>query len=346
MLREKKIDELNDTTTQAINKLAVRGRVKLIGSNSLRSSKYGSDYDIETSINSSSVAKVANMIKNAYLDALKSPDTYITDFKCGYDDRLVYKGDYSTTSLTPYLKHSLIPESKRKAILDAPQSSEERVDLVRYLFILRWKPKDIKAGKIQMIDGKYKTFAACILDKTPMKIDIIQKVGDRFAEISENYYITVDGKRNYSNTTKKELEDQFEEEIIYYASRDSFKALKRLFSALRLDEKKNAPKMEKLIHFFNGEVGQLNKIKNEMMILQQLYDNKIEKPPSFEEMKANLQYLKEKLSTIYDVPIAQSVFEKINDVTPENIRRVIDTLIDSFKTKINTVSKAYLRRFV
>lgn len=348
MLREKNLTQLNETTTDAINKLAVKGRVKIIGSNALRSTKYGSDYDIETSIKDTSINKITGMLKKAYLNAVKTPDTYITDFKCGHDERLVYKGDYSSASLIPYLKNPLIPDAKRKAILATSPSSEERIDLVRDLFILRWKPKDIRAGKIRLIDGTFKTFADCILDKTPMKIDIIQKVGDRFAEISENYYITVDGKKNYNATNKKDLEDALEEEIIYYSSRDSFKALKRLFSALKLDEKDkgNIAKMEKLIHFFNGEIGFLNKIKNELMIIQQLYDNKIENPPPFKEVKANLQYIKEKLSTIYQIPIAQSVFKKIDEAKPETVQKIINTLIDSFKTKINSVSKAYLKKFV
>jgi len=67
------------------------------------------------------------------------------------------------------------------------------------------------------------------------------------------------------------MEESLEDDIHYYSKCDSMKALKRLFSLLRIEgEKKNKERLEKLVDFFNSEVGFLNKIKNELTILETL----------------------------------------------------------------------------
>ena len=343
----KKLDQINKATATLITAFAIKGRVRLIGTNSLRSLKYGSDYDVEAIIKNPSLSKVANLIKKQYLSAIKNPNIWVMDFKCGHDPRLVYKGDYSKESLEKYLDNPLIPSSKRGEILAS--SGEEQIDLVRDLFILRWKPEDIRRGKIRLIDGTYRTLVECILDKTTMKIDLIQKVGVQFAEISENYYIKVGDRANYTpNPSKKETEEELEDDIHYYSKIDSLKALKRLFSLLRLDgEKKNKEKLSKLIDLFNSEVGFLNKIKNELTILETLLTKTTEeKPPAFSDIVANLQFIKEQLATIYKIQVPDSVFREIDLVEPKTVLRTIRILISHFTEKINKISKKYLQMYI
>jgi hypothetical protein len=341
----KKMEMINKATAKLINAFGIKGRVKLIGSNALRSSKYGSDYDVEAMLKSPSIPKIAELIREQYLKSYKNPNIWITDFKCGHDPRLVYKGDYSNKSLETYLKNPLVSPARRSEIMNS--TGEERVELVRDLFILRWKPDDIKNGYIKLIDGTKRTLDECLTDKTTTKIDLIQKVGVQFAEISENYYIKVGNQSNYSEIpTKKEMEEALEEDIHYYSKNDSMKALKRLFSLLRIDgEKKNKEKLDKLIVFFNSEVGFLNKIRNELTILETLLTFP-DKKPEFKDVFANLQFIKEQLASIYQVPFADSVFRQIDLVTPKSVLPTIQTLIHYFKEKINKISKKYLKIYV
>jgi hypothetical protein len=341
----KKMNMINKATAKLINAFGVKGKIRLIGSNSLRSNKYGSDYDVEAILKSPSIPKIAKLIQEQYLKSLQNPNIWIIDFKCGHDPRLVYKGDYSDNSLKTYLDNPLISASKRDEILAS--SGEKRIELVRDLFILRWKPQDIKNGYIKLIDGTKRTLEECLTDKTTTKIDLMQKVGVQFAEISENYYIKVGDKSNYSEfPTKKELEEALEDDIHYYSKIDSMKALKRLFSLLRIEgEKKNKPRLDKLIDFFNSEIGFLNKIKNELTILETLLTFP-DKKPDFKDVVANLQFIKEQLASIYQVPFSDSVFRQIDLVTPKKVLPTIRTLIHYFKEKINKTSKKYLKLYI
>ena len=341
----KENDQLNNQTESVINKFSIQGKYKLIGSNSLRSIQYGSDYDVEDIVKGVSPASIAKIIQKAYQKAEKDPNVWIIDFKCGQDDRLVYTGDYSNASLKEYLANPLIKPSVRKAILAS--DGEERIDKVRDLYILRWKPDDIKRGKVKMIDGTYKSLADCILDKTTMKIDLITKVGNQFAEMSENYYITVNGKSNFSKVpTKKEVEDSLEEDIRYYSHTNSFKALKRIFSVLLIDGKtKNKAKLTKLIDFFNGQVGFLNKIKSELQILETVITSQF-RNVKWEDVVANLQFIKEQISNIYKIPLTGDLFKMIDNITPKTALRDIRTLTDYFSVKINNQSKDYLRQYI
>jgi hypothetical protein len=180
------------------------------------------------------------------------------------------------------------------------------------------------------------------MDKTTMKIDLIVKVGNQFAEISENYYIKVGGETNYTKMpSKKELEADLEEDIQYYSKIDSFKSLKRLFSLLQIEgAKKNKPKMDKLVGFFNGQVGLLNKIKNELGILETLLEQP--RKPKWEDVEANLQFIKEQISSVYQVPLTEGVFQNIDKITDKTAVRDIRTLKDYFQKKINTESKEFL----
>jgi hypothetical protein len=337
--KPRKISQLNNETGDIINLFAIRGKKRLIGSSALRAIQYASDYDIETMLSGVSPETIAKMLQNAYQEI--GSEVWVTDFKCGYDERLVYDGDYDDKSLKKYLKNPLISAKQRRDILKA--TGEERIEKVRDLYILRWSHQDIKNGYIKLIDGTHYPLSSAIMDKTTMKIDLIVKVGNQFAEISENYYIKVGGETNYTKMpSKKELEADLEEDIQYYSKIDSFKSLKRLFSLLQIEgDKKNKPKLDKLVEFFNGQVGFLNKIKNELGILEILLEQPRE--PKWEDVEANLQFIKEQISSVYKIPLTEGVFQNIDKITEKTAVRDIRTLKDYFQTKINTESKEFLK---
>jgi hypothetical protein len=337
--KPRKVNQLNNETGDVINLFAIRGKKRIIGSASLRAIQYASDYDIETMLDGVSTETIAKMLQKAYQET--GSNVWVTDFKCGYDERLIYNGDYDDKSLKKYLKNPLISAKQRKDILAS--SGETRIDSVRDLYILRWSHQDIKNGYIKLIDGTHYPLSSAVLDKTTMKIDLIVKVGNQFAEISENYYIKVGGETNYTKMpSKKELEADLEEDIRYYSTKDSFKSLKRLFSLLQIEGvKKNKPKLDKLVAFFNGQVGLLNKIKNELGILEILLEQP--RKPKWEDVEANLQFIKEQISSVYKVPLTEGVFQNIDKITSASALSDIRTLKDYFQKKINTESKEYLK---
>ena len=335
MLKAKTVEEINSNIEKVIQLFAVKGKYRLIGSNSLRSSQYGVDYDIETHLRTNP----AHALQHAYEKALTNPNIYVIELKCGIDPRLKYTGDYSKHSLEQYLENPLIPEARKQAILKS--SGEEQVKLVRDLYILRWTPLDVASGKIKLIDGTYRSLENALRDNTIQKIDLITKVGDQFAEISENYYLK--GANDEPETSGKALEESLEEDIHYYSKMDSFKALKRLFSLYRLHPKKNAVDIAKMVEFFNGQVGLLNKIRAELGILETLLNNTFRKV-GWGDVYNNLQFIKEQISQVFAVPMTESnVFRKIDAVKKSNIASTVKTLKDYFAEKVNQQSKEFLR---
>jgi hypothetical protein len=338
MLKSKTIHEINSNVEAVVKLFAVRGKYRLIGSSSLRSSQYAVDYDVETHFGGNNPAAA---LQRAYHLAQNNPNIFVIELKCGIDPRLEYKGDYSAESLKEYLKNPLIPEGARKEIMAS--SGEEQIKLVRDLYILRWTPKEVAQGKVALIDGTYRTLAEALDDDTVQKIDLIAKVGDEFAEISENYYFK--GKNDHPKESQKDLEASLEEDIHYYSKIDSFKALKRLFSLYRIHPTKHKAQMNKLIEFFNGQVGLLNKIKAELGILDTLLNQTFRKVAWIDAYN-NLQFIKVQISQVYEVPVAQKVFKQIDQVKKSNIRNLVVTLKDYFSNKVNSESKDFLKNML
>jgi len=105
---------------------------------------------------------------------------------------------------------------------------------------LVWSQKQIQIGKnkgIKLVDA--------IKQDALIKSDIILPQGNSFVEISIIY-----NTKYQTQKSKEQIETEFEEEIKEFSKDNSFKALKRLYSLLSLDDKNNKLK-EKLIKFFN-----------------------------------------------------------------------------------------------
>ena len=340
LLKERKVEQINNAIGDVINQLAVKGRHRLIGSNSLRAMTYGADYDAEAYPKQDRCSAVARLIKEAYLKTKKNPNVWIVDFKSGWDDRLVYRGDFSKHSIDEYLENPLIPTLYKKKILNS--TIDDREKLINDLWKLRWDGVAMKRGWVKLIDGTKKYLKDAIMDKTPTKIDLIIKVGNQYAEVSENYYITCDGKKNWIvSPNQDEKEAEFEEEIRYYTKINKFKALKRLFSLLKYDdESKNKVKLEKMVEFFNSQVGYANKIKNELDVLESL----IQQPrkPLWADVASNLQFIKEQFSQIYKVDINNSVFKYIDGITSKTALKKISKLRDYMVDVVNRHSTAFL----
>jgi hypothetical protein len=140
-------------------------------------------------------------------------------------------------------------------------------------------------------DGTKKYFKDCILDKTIMKIDYIILLNGQFVELSENYEFSIDGKSNI--TPKKDIKDELKNEIKKYKTENKFKAYKREFSLLKL-EGKNPNKMKKLVELFNGELGLMNKIINELKLILLMLEQSF-RPVKFYDICHNLQIIKQQL---------------------------------------------------
>jgi len=249
----KTINDYKPEIQNVFNKLTISGKYKVIGSNSLKSIKYGSDYDLEeldTEKGKDPLKKIYHIFVKKYENAKLNPNIFITDFKCGLDN-----------------------------------DGEP----------LRWDYKTIKAGKQKLQTGHYITFEECLLIKTTMKLDMIVLIDGIFTEFSENYYLDINGVKNFfeHDRTKEHIETSIKKSLDQYLNVDKnyWKSLKRIFS-LNMLNNKNIPLLKNMIDFFNSKTGLINKCKNELDILMIVIDNNFKKP-KIKDIKYNLTVINE-----------------------------------------------------
>jgi hypothetical protein len=148
---------------------------------------------------------------------------------------------------------------------------------------MRWTPQQLKKGV-----NKSKTLETAIQEDMLIKLDFVVPVGDTFAEVSEIYET-----RYQTPKTRQEIEKELEKDIENYTKEgNAMKALKRFFSLLNLTKGDKKIK-NRLIHFFNSEVGYINKCANDLELLEQ-----IKTQISKQEYINNIQMIKEKLGRL------------------------------------------------
>jgi hypothetical protein len=92
-------------------------------------------------------------------------------------------------------------------------------------------------------------------------------------------------------------------------------------------------------------VGYLNKIRAELEILEKVLTQDFRKP-KWEAVEANLQMIKEQLSSVFEIPFSDKVFAEIDKITEKSALSDIITLKDYFAKKINEYSKDFLANYI
>ena len=322
---KKTIPMINNKIGTLIEKFSVKGKVKLVGSNQRRGMLYVSDYDLLTKLKDRAEILAEHFQK--VMKEIPKKDYYFMDFKCGLFKKLIY--DFDEDDLTTYLKNPLIHKSYKKKILDS--KGEERVKLIRDLFILRWTRDEIIAGYKKLIDGSKYSLVDALQDDTIIKLDVIIPVGDRFAEVSEMYM--------YKQTTddNKSIIQSLSDDIEKYKHSNSMKSLKRLYSIISL-ESPNNKRLSKLEEFFNSEYGLLNKVANDLDVLLLLTEKH---DIAFDKIVSNVQMLKENMA-LSSVASKKQIL-KLNKITPKNYKNIISNMIEYLRNLINPAAKKLLQ---
>ena len=157
---------------------------------------------------------------------------------------------------------------------------------------IRWSYKEIINNS-----NKNKSFEDCLKQKSMIKLDIVYLLNGNFIEITEVYFLKIGNNTNYnenelnSEEIKKNLQNELKNLI---NEKQYFKALKRIFSILLMENKNNILQ-NKLINFFNSENGILYKANADLKILISVIENNFRKP-DINDIKNNLQIIKQNLS--------------------------------------------------
>ena len=188
---------------------------------------------------------------------------------------------------------------------------------------LRWSAKQLKKG------FNKKSLEDALKDNTIIKLDYAVKLGNLYFENS-----IIFNTKYQTEKSKKQIENELENEITEYSKINSMKSLKRLFSLLKL-QKKHASLQKKLITFFNSDVGLANKIANDLDLFLLIIE-KYKLP--LDEIVSTTQMIKEKLSTI-----AWINPESLNTINKSNYKQIIEEQIKHIRSKINPLAQAFLK---
>jgi Trp operon repressor len=209
---------------------------------------------------------------------------------------------------------------------------------------IRWNKSTIKRGK-QTIGGHVFSFQKCVLMKSTIKMDVVAFLNGTFVEFTENYYFKIGKHTNYKKKSKTTILQSLSQEAKELANQQKmFKALKRVFSFLRL--KQSQPQVQKqLIDFFNGQVGLLNKCKHDVEILDNLLGNSFRKP-NRTDIISNLHIIKESLEQINDLELRQNMRQTIDLIVRRRglneMKSGMDILKSYLQKKVHEETLAYL----
>jgi hypothetical protein len=195
---------------------------------------------------------------------------------------------------------------------------------------IRWNMHDIKNKSVE--------FMKCILQKSTIKMDIVQFINGKFVEISEVYYFNINGKINYH-------EDEFDLPYIIHALetdrneliRDGniFKALKREYRILELLDK-NKKRRNKLQEIFNGVFGYLYYAISQLKTLIIMKEQSFRRCP-IDIYRTVQQTIKDDIGKVINYSYANKILD--GNATVTQLEKIVEYLEDKIlNTKISRIN--------
>ena len=197
---------------------------------------------------------------------------------------------------------------------------------------LRWTYEEIKNNKNQGI-----TFSEALKHKSIIKMDVVALINARFVEITEVYSILLEGKSNMSPTLEEilsSISDEYSDEV-----RDGnyMKALKRMFSILKL-KNEEIKKQDILLDYLNSPNGLIYRSKNDLETMYLVLDS-----PKFNiaEIRNSLQLLKETISAF---PIDNNLEQISKLKRKQAMKPLLRKQIRLLKAYINEQAKQFINQ--
>lgn len=268
----------------------------LIGSASYKIQKYPADIDLYEQIKVCCSKDYA--IEYFYLGIQSIVNTirlrknhWMIEVKCGVDERYDIENE---TDLS-----ALLERSKREHLLtnndyidlvelfNGPKSKKNDeiiTEIIRKYKIIRWSADQIQLGR-QVRYGKTFNLKDCIDTYSPINIEVIAVVDNKFADISNFYVLMFHNKltdkdvlinfpQEYLTDGRKfviqGLKEGINKVLFSEINKDVFKGIKRMFSLARLTD--DSKLFDKISHLISGPLAELSQIKSELATLHEILD--------------------------------------------------------------------------
>lgn len=190
---------------------------------------------------------------------------------------------------------------------------------------LRWNYESIMQG-FQYIDGRKYTFIQQLKKKSIVKLDIIALIGERFVEITNNYYFTF-GKHSTKPVKQNPLKSIMVDAVELQKEGNYLKSLKRIYSFLKFKEINNED-TKQLIDLFNSSINKLSKQVADLKMIQLLYHNKF-RQPNKKDIEHNLKLIKSELPDKYKHKIDKLLSSTNFDLDINNIIEQLNAVVNS-----------------
>jgi hypothetical protein len=285
VLNRKTIDDYNKHDRRMFAFLSIAGDQRVIGSASIKEMKYTSDLDL-----------MEHVVYNREIDCYKLVlDLFREKFRTAYASSNIWITDFKCGVLAG----------------DIP---------------IRWNRLEIEQG-CKIIDDKIIKFIDCLQQKSTIKMDVISLINDELNEISENYYIHFGDFITYNkvDNLKTNIETSLLKDIQKYKNKgNAFKALKRLFSYLRIS-KKSPSLLKMLLKFFNSSTGELGSVRSDLEIITIVIDQNF-RPASLYVLKNNLKTIEKRICDDYKGLIKLILSKKTKPSMLNHTNRAIEII--------------------
>ena len=347
--------------------------VNVMGSMAMKAFKYPSDIDLFETVKTNNIKKLSEEFQDNIYDIIQTKNIYITDCKCGIIPELEilnnkayfknnkvigYNQKDSLEKLNEIKKMKLITNKEYQEMKPflSPNPTEDEYKLLNKLFrfhILRWSSTEILKG-YKKIGIHRITLEDAIKSDGMFKLDVIAFINNKFTEITAIYDIRDMNNKRINNYQVK-ITEQIKENIdALILEGEYYKVLKRQFSVLKYNykfekgdkKKKTEIKMNNLLQIFNGDLGLINSVKNDIDVILSLYDIG-DNLPTDKIINMMNQFIY-RLSNVYqenkfmkeEKDIILSIKNAIK--TPKTIQKTLEKIRIKLKTIVNKKSKQYL----
>jgi len=286
-------------------------KIKIVGSQALRSQKYAGDYDVNELVEGTFPTRqealeyyakeFQKIVKR--LDSMKN--VYISDIKAGLVEewRVIPKnGAYvfkdAKQKIDSLLESKVITTEEAKTALSVLKPRPKKLDILKArdsikFHIIRWTPEEVLKGVLTLRDGRKYTLEEALGSPTITKLDVIALIQGRYTELSIIYEF-----HNGSEVLNPDFIDperSLRDSIRLLQSEGNlFKVIKRKFSLAKL--KNNKKDIEKYNAILNSELGKLYIVYSDVKTLITLLED-IDLPPK--KLQRALGGFRQRLRSIY-----------------------------------------------
>lgn len=348
--------EYSDEVLDVLYDMCFGDDIQLLGSGSQSSSLYAGDYDAHEDVRRKGetedvLVQLRRDFQNIVLKLKSRRDVRIGDIKAGEipewrilpesagvkNGKVIgYNHNDAHQRIDKLVEMNVITQKEADEAYKltpadiTPEGIVKAINEFKF-HIMRWTPAEILNNKKKLINDEVFTLEQAFSSPAITKMDVIAFLqGTRFVEMSIIY--SFHNGKTVLNPTHPDIERSILESIIaYHAESKDFKVLKRIASLARLHKRWEF--VEQITPFFNGDLGRMNLVSNDIQTLLFMFENYKSLPES--AIRFEIDQFIHRLSNVYETPD----FEKQSLNIFRDLHRAVKMPLKSMPTLLGKIAE-------